>query len=120
VDYSAAFIPGEEIWLAAYDTIRGGDPVDVYGNLACRRAERGSGRYLGVASHDALSGEQVAVVAGRIIHDGPAQGQIAAGSRVMTSGAPGRQVAAAGAGGRAIGVAITSAADGHEVRWMQL
>jgi Uncharacterized conserved protein (DUF2190) len=119
-DYQAAFIPGEEIWLAAYDAIKGGDPVDVYGNLTCRRAQPGSGRYAGVASHDALSGEQVAVVTGRIIHEGPAQGQITAGGRVMTSGLAGRQVAAAAAGARPVGVALTSAADGHQLRWMQL
>jgi uncharacterized protein DUF2190 len=119
VDYEAAFIPGEVIVLAAYDQVRGGDPVDVFGNMTCRRAQSGSGRYAGVATHDAASGEAVAVVTGRIIHAGAAQGTITAGGRVMTSGADGRQVVSAGAGGRAIGVALTSAADGHEVRWLQ-
>jgi uncharacterized protein DUF2190 len=121
VDYTAAFIPGEEIRLAAFDRIRGGDPVDVFGNLTCRRAQPGSGRYAGVASHDAASGEQVAVVTGRIIHDGAAQGPVTAGALVVTSAVEGRQVAAASAAGPAvIGVALTSAADGGEVRWMQL
>ena len=119
-DYSPIFTPGIAITLAASGAIDAGDPVMVSGSGTIARATVASPAYVGVAAHAVTPGLLVTVFAGKIVHEGPADGPIAAGSAVEASGTADRQVRqAVPAAPGVIGLALTSAADGADVRWMQ-
>jgi Uncharacterized conserved protein (DUF2190) len=115
LDYAPAYWPGERVTLTAYGPLTAGDPVDVTGPGIVTRHQAG-GSWLGIAASDAADGDPVPVETGLVIHDGPARGTITAGGTVTTAPPP----AQVQAGTPAIGLAITSAADGHAVRWAQL
>ena len=90
----------------------------------------GSLKYVGVAGHDAAVSARITVFANKVVYDGVADGAIVAGDALAVSSAPGCQVITVPpittggpsdvAAGRAIiGVALTTAANGGIVRWMQ-
>jgi hypothetical protein len=120
-DYTPIFIPGTAITLQATGAIFAGDPVQVAGSGTVERALPGSETYVGIAGHDAPTGGLVTVFAGKIVHEGTAEGDIPAGSPVMTSGTEGYQVTIAADVGdpNVVGLALTTAADAQDCRWMQ-
>jgi hypothetical protein len=125
VDYSPVFVPGTAITLQAADTIAAGDPVEVAGSGTIQRAEAGSDTYIGVAGQAATSGGLVTVFSGKLVHEGAADGAIAAGDPLECSGLDGYQVKVAGGATpdptlpSVIGLALTTAPDGADVRWLQ-
>jgi hypothetical protein len=136
-DYAPVFLPGLVITLAAAGAITGGDPVEVAGNGTVQKTTAGPGgaigsvKCIGVAAHDAVAGSRVAVVADRVVHEGAADGAVNAGDQLMASSKPGCQVKkvpdSTGTPTKQdvdqarciIGLALTTAADGGTVRWMQ-
>lgn len=119
-DYSPIFTPGIAITMQASAAVDAGDPVEVSGSGTIARASVASPAYVGVAAHAATPGHLVTVFAGKIVHEGAAEGPVMAGSAVEASGAADRQVrAAAPASAGVVGLALTTAADGAPVRWMQ-
>ena len=119
-DYSPVFTPGIAITMQASAAVDAGDPVEVSGSGTVARASAASAAYVGVAAHAATPGVLVTVFAGKIVHEGAADQPITAGDAVEASGTADRQVrrVAAGTAG-VIGLALTSAADAADVRWMQ-
>ena len=122
-DYTPVHVPGTAITLQASDAITAGDPVEVSGSGTVARATAGTTTYVGVAGHPADLGGLVTVFAGKIVHEGPAEGAITAGDPVAASGLDGYQVTVPTppdpADPTVIGLALTSAADGQDVRWLQ-
>jgi hypothetical protein len=130
-DYGPVVMPGWTWNSRAAATITGGDPLEVAGSGTVQPVNVATLRYVGIAAHDAFTGQQVTVISARPIFDGPADGPITAGDALHASATPGRQVATAPAvsGGananlndlnntRAIiGTALTTAADGQLCRW---
>lgn len=135
-DYTALFLPGLTITLQAAAAITGGDPLEVAGNGTVQKCTAGpsglgSAAYVGVAAHDAITGQKITLIAANPVHEGLADGVINAGTQVMASSVAGRQVKAApatsgspvtadvNAARAVIGVALTTAGDGNAVRWIQ-
>jgi hypothetical protein len=120
-DYAPIFVPGTAITLQASGAVDAGDPVEVSGSGTVDRAAAGSPTYVGVAGHAANMGGLLTVFCGKIVHEGPGEGPITAGMPLMVSGEDGRQVteAADPSDPNVIGLALTSAADGFDVRWLQ-
>lgn len=143
-DYTPVHLPGLTFTMAAAAPVTAGDVLEVAGSgLVAKMTVPGARRYVGVAGNDAAVAALVTVVAARPVHEGAAEGAVTAGDEVAASAAPGRQVVSVpapaadlGAGydqaassaavntalaaARAvIGVALTTAADGATVRWMQ-
>lgn len=120
-DYTPVHVPGTAITLQAADAIEAGDPVEVAGSGTIQRATAGTEKYVGVAGHPATMGLLVTVFAGKIVHEGAAELDITAGRPVEASGLDGYQVKEANdpADPTVIGLALTSAADGQDVRWLQ-
>lgn len=118
-DYLPIRIPGQALVATASAAITAGQIVEVSGNDTVAPAGAASAKWLGVAAFDAKAGDRVTV------HAGGTQAPIAAGS--VTAGA----LVAVAADGKVatateavedtpadpvVGVALTSAADGAEVR----
>lgn len=135
-DYSAVFLPGLMMTSTAAGTITGGDPVEVAGSGTVQRSTAGpnslgSLKCIGISAQDATAGARVTIIVDRVVHEGAADGAITAGDQLMTSSVAGRQVktvpATGGAPGQVdvnqaraiVGIALTTAADGGTVRWMQ-
>jgi hypothetical protein len=135
-DYSAVFLPGLVMTSQAAGTITGGDPVEVAGSGTVQRSTAGpnslgSLKCVGIAAQDAAAGAKVTVIVDRVVHDGAADGAITAGDQLMASSTAGRQVKTVPPTGASpgqqdvnqaraiIGIALTTAADGATVRWMQ-
>lgn len=106
-DYRPKFKPGQAITRAATATITGGQLVTVAGAVAVAD----STTWLGVASHDATSGQDVGVYCDGVQYL-TAGAAIAAGDRVKC-GAAGKVavlVAATDAYDRLVGIALEAAA----------
>lgn len=118
-DYTPIHLPGHSITLTAGAAITGGQVVHVTGVNTVGPAAAASIKTVGVAAHDAASGAKVVVVGGRVVHETTAQGAVTAGD-LLKVGTVAGSVAAIGAGtyDQAVGVALTTAADGALVRWM--
>lgn len=149
-DYTPVFPAGASVSLVAASTITGGDPVEVAAAGQVQKvAAPGTTRYVGVAGHDATAGMRVTVIAAAPVHEGAADGTVNAGDQVTPSATAGRQVksmagalaaqdvgatpdqshintavnaavTAVNANRAQCGVALTGAADGATVRWMQI
>jgi hypothetical protein len=152
-DYTATYLPGGLFPSLAAGPITGGDPLEVAAAGQVQKCATGnSPKFVGMAAHDSAAGQRISVIAAHAVHDGPADGPIAAGDLLGASAVAGRAVrtiaaagvlgnqdvgaaptqttintavnavvAAVNAGGaRRIGLALTGAADGATVRWMQL
>lgn len=143
-DYTPVALPGSTFTSQASGTITGGDLVVVSGNGTVARASTlADDSYLGVANHDAVSGQKVTLTLGRAVHESLADGTVTAGDQLTTTNTANRHVkslaATAADLGAAysqaaantavntainqargvIGVAMTTASDNTLVRWAQ-
>jgi hypothetical protein len=138
-DYTAVFLPGLTMTTTALGHIYGGDPLEVAGSDLVQKCTPGpsgwgSAKYVGIAANDTRAGNLVTVIVDRVVHEGAADGAITAGDQLMASSAPGCQVMTVPPTGTVpgqseqadvdasrviIGVALTTAADGTTVRWIQ-
>lgn len=112
-EYLPTFKPGQAITLKASATISGGQLVEVSGSGTVGPAGAASTKALGHAAFDAVSGDYVTIYAGGVQH-GTASGAITAGA-VVQAGAAGTIAAGTTA---PLGVAIVTAADGGDVRYL--
>jgi len=115
-EYLPIFKPGQAVTLKASAEITGGQVVAVTGSGTVGPAGAASATWVGVAANDAAVNDNVTVYSGGVQH-AAASGAITAGDLVVTaaSGA----VAKAGdtpADGTILGIALTTAADGDDVR----
>lgn len=109
--------PGDTVTFDVTTAVVGGTPVEVgTADRSVAPAAAGSTKYVGVAGHDAAVGDKVTVEVGKPIHVLKAVGAVTRGARL--------EVAAGGVRtlntGTAIGVALTSAADGAPVQMLQV
>jgi len=115
-EYLPIFKPGQAITLKASAAITGGQVVAVTGSGTVGPSGASSAKWVGVAANDAAQNDNVTIYSGGVQH-ATASGAITAGDLLVTaaSGA----VATAGetpADGTVIGIALTTAADGADVR----
>jgi Uncharacterized conserved protein (DUF2190) len=126
-DYTAVFLPGTVITSQLTGTaVLAGDPLEVAAppdpSGTVRRAAAATTAYIGIAAHDCDPGFLISVVAGKTVHQGPAEGAITHGDLVAPSAADGHQVTATADPVEAVGMAMTSAADTDPpsiCRWIQ-
>ena len=130
-DYTPKFLPGQAITLQASGTLSGGDLLVVSGSGTVAKAGADAAQnYVGVAGHDAVSGQKLTVFANKPVHQSIADGAVTAGDLLTTTATANRQVKKAAAVttptagdvnvSRAIvGLALTTAADNATVVWMQ-
>jgi hypothetical protein len=130
-DYAPVWLPGLTVTFIAAASLVGGDPVEVAGSGTVQKVTAaGSMCYVGIAAQDAVAGYQVTVILDRAVHEGAADGPVNARDQLVASPRAGCQVTQLPAAATAtaadinlaravVGVALTSAADGTTVRWMQ-
>jgi IPT/TIG domain len=117
-DYTSYHLPGRVITLRTGGRVVRGEPVMPSGSGRVERWAPG-GEYLGIAARSAPTDDLVPVYPGGAVQSGLADGPLTAGDLVEISGTTGRQVRLASGTGHADGVALTTAADGAMVFWMQ-
>ncbi|POH58913.1 capsid cement protein [Arthrobacter glacialis] len=112
--YLPAFRPGDTVTFDVTTAVTGGHPVQVgTADRSVAPAAAASVTYVGVAGHDAAIGDKVTVEVGKSIHLLVALGAVARGAKVEAAGAGKIRTATTGT---AIGLALTSAADGVPVQ----
>ena len=117
-DYTPLFLPGHEFTTTASTAVTGGQLVEVSGSDTVGPTGAASVKVVGVAAFDAATNGLVTVFGRGPIHISTASGAITAGAR-LDAGAAGTVVSAT-AGVNNIGVAMTTAADGASVTWMEI
>ena len=110
-EYLPTFKPGQAFTLKASAAITGGQVVEVTGSGTVGPAAAGSVKVVGVAAFDAAINDNVTVYAGGVQHV-TASGAVAAGDTVQAA-ANGQAATGTTA---PIGLALTSAASGGDVR----
>ena len=95
-----------------------GPVLAVSGNGTVAPAGADSNAVVGTAATDAVNGDRVPFFPRGKIHISTAAGAITAGARVNSAAAGAVASAAAGLGN--IGIALTTAADGAAVEWMEI
>lgn len=132
-DYTPVYLYGRSVTFTLSVACVGGDLLEVSGNGTVRPwvpNATPSNKIVGVAAQDAAVGARVTTWGFGPVHESVADGTVTAGDQVIASQNAGRQVKTAPAVTtptpgdvtvtRAIlGVALTTAADGLKVRWMQ-
>jgi hypothetical protein len=145
-DYTPPYIIGRQITLTASGPVFGGDILAISGSGTVATvvpSATPSARVVGVAAQDVPTNGRVSLYGFGPVHESLADGVITAGDQVTTAVTAGRQVrtlpvSAVDVGAAfnqasdntainlavsntrsIIGVAITTAADGQKVRWMQ-
>lgn len=143
-DYVSVFMSGTHQTLGAGGTITGGDLVTLSAaSTAVKAAANASTSYIGVAAHDASTGQKVTVHILKAVFDSIADGTIAVGDQLTTTATANRQVKSLAASAvdvtgtptqttinnaingavnnarAVIGMAITAATDNTTVRWIQ-
>jgi hypothetical protein len=132
-DYTPVYIPGRALTLTVSVACAGGDLLEVSGNGTVRPwvpNATPSNKVVGVASQDMAVNGRVTAWGFGPVHESIADGTVTAGDQIIAAQNAGRQVKTAPAVttptpgdvtvSRAIlGVALTTAADGLKVRWMQ-
>jgi hypothetical protein len=143
-DYTPVYLPGDVITGTASATVTGRQLLEVTGNgTVGPTATLQSMKIVGVAAQDAVAPGRVTYYGRGTVHDNLADGTVTAGDAVGSTATAGREVKTipppsvdVGAafnqaadntainagiqGSRAVlGVALTTAADGLKVRWMQ-
>ena len=119
--YLPIFRPGDTVTCIATSDIIGGQPVQVGSNNSERSVEpaaAGSESYVGVAGHNASTGDRVTVEIGKTIHLLTAVGSIARGALVEAA-AGGVSAVDSETGGSPFGIALTAANDGEDVQILQ-
>lgn len=115
--YLPVFRPGDTVTFDVTAAVTGGHPVQVgTADRSVAPAAAASVTYVGVAGHDAAIGDKVTVEVGNPIHLLVALGAVARGAKVEAAGAGKIRTATTGT---AIGLALTSAADGAPVQVLQ-
>ena len=116
--YLPLFRPGDTVTFTATADVTGGTPVELgAGDWSVVPAAAASEKYVGIAGHDAKTGERVTVEVGKPIHEVLAAGAVTRGTQVEAAGSGRVRTLAAGG---AIGLALASAADGAPVPFIQL
>jgi hypothetical protein len=107
------------ITLQASAAVTGGRVVAASGNNTVAPAGAAATAAIGVAAHDAATGEKVAVwpLPG-IVHEVTGSGAISAGDNLASGAAGVVAPIAAGTFGQLLGVALAGAADGATVRFI--
>lgn len=116
--YEPKFLYADVITGTASATITGGQVLAVTGSGTVGPAGAASAAVIGVAAFDAGTGARVSYLPRGKVHISAASGAITAGDRV-NAGAAGT-VATGVAALTNIGVALTTAADGASVEWMEI
>lgn len=115
--YLPVFRPGDTVTFDVTAAVTGGHPVQVgTADRSVAPAAAASVTYVGVAGHDAAIGDKVTVEVGKPIHLLVALGAVARGAKVEAAGAGKIRTSTTGT---AIGLALTSAADGAPVQVLQ-
>ena len=115
--YLPVFRPGDTVTFNVTTAVTGGHPVQLgTADRSVAPAAAASTTYVGVAGHDAAVGDKVTVELGKPVHSLVALGAVARGSKVEAAGAGKIRTATTGT---AIGLALTSAADGAAVEVLQ-
>lgn len=110
-EYLPTYLPGQRLTLKASANITGGQLLEVSGDGTVAVAGAASTKVVGVAGFDAVTNDNVTVYAGGVQHLA-ASGAVTAGDQVAA--AAGGKVATGTTG--AIGIALSTAADGAQVR----
>lgn len=108
-EYLPLYIPGQAVTTTASAPITGGQLLAVSGDGTVAPAGAASAAWVGVAAHDAATGEKILYNCGgvqRLV----ASGGITAGAGVI-SGAAGTVATGLGTVGQQVGVALTTALD---------
>lgn len=112
--YAPLFKPGEEFTQTASAAITAGQALVVSGQETVAPSSAANAAYVGVAAHDAASGEKVAII-GPAVHEFTSTGTINDGDLIMTA-ASGAVAAFSGTTyTQAIGVALADAASNKVV-----
>lgn len=115
--YLPAFRPGDTVTFDVTTAVTGGHPVQVgTADRSVAPAAAASTSYVGVAGHDAAVGDKVTVEVGKPIHLLLASGAVARGTKVEAAGSGKVRTVTTGS---AIGLALTTAADGAPVQVLQ-
>lgn len=117
-DYAPLFMPGDVITCVTNAAVTGGRLAAVSGNGVVAHAGAASTAVIGVFAFDAASGTNVSVHGRGQVHVSTASGAITAGDRINAAATG--LVATAAAAVANIGVAMTTAADGALVTWMEV
>lgn len=137
-------MPGTAQTLGAGGTITGGDLVTLSAvSTVIKAAAAASTAYIGVAAHDASTGQKVTVHILKAVFDSIADGTVTVGDQLTTTATANRQVkslaasaqdvtgtptqttinnainGAVNAARAVIGIAVTTASDNTTVRWIQ-
>lgn len=113
-DYLPKFKPGDSITRLTTAPVTGRQVVVVSGNGTVAPSAGADAKWVGVAAHDQVSGQEVTVFCGGVQRP-LASGAITAGDIVVTA-ANGRVVTNAAPGaGQQVGIALTTATDGNPV-----
>ena len=119
--YLPIFRPGDTVTCIATSDITGGQPVQVGTNNSERSVEpaaAGSASYVGIAGHDAATGDRVTIEVGKTIHLLTAVGQIVRGALVEAAEGGVRAIDEE-TGGQPFGLALVAANDGDDVQILQ-
>lgn len=112
-EYLPVFKPGQSFTLKASATITGGQRVEVTGNGTVGPAGAASTKSIGHAAFDAANGENVTIFAGGVQH-GTASGAVTAGDVVQCAAAGNIATGAVAP----VGVALSTATNGNDVRYL--
>lgn len=92
-DYTAVYLPGSLFPSLAASAVTGGDPLEVAAAGQVQKcAANNSTKFVGIAAHDAAAGQRLSIIAAHPVHDGVADGTIAAGDLLGASATAGRTV----------------------------
>lgn len=143
-DYTPVYVPDRVYTATASGIVAGGDILVVSGSgTVAKAAATAAPNVVGVAANDTPANSRVTVFSRGIIHESVADGTVTAGDQVGSTSTANRQVktvpvSAVDVGGAfvqatvntavnaglnaergVVGIALTTAADGAKVRWME-
>jgi hypothetical protein len=144
-DYTPVYLPGDTQTALCSAAVKAHDCLEVTGSGTVAKAAAAlSLKVIGVAAFDCAINQRVTFYSRGMVHEGFADGAITAGDQVVASSTTGRMVAtlpptavteaatyahadtetnidnSVNAARAVLGVALTTAADGALVRWMQI
>ena len=114
-EYLPIYKPGQAVTLKASAAITGGQLVEVSGSGTVQPAGAASTKVVGVAGFDAATNDPVTIYTSGPVHHVKASGAVTAGATVAA--AAGGAVASGTTA--VVGLALTTAADGADVRFLQ-
>lgn len=114
-EYLPVYKPGQAVTLKASATITGGQVVAVSGSGTVGPAGADSVAWVGVASNDAVTNDNVTIYTGGV-QSVTASGTVTAGQTVETAAAGAVATSATPTAETVVGVALTTATTGNKVR----